>query len=244
VITQFVNDRVPISLAVLLDTSDSMFGERIREARSALDRFLFELLDRNDEFSILAFNHAPRLLTGWTSDPTVVRPALDAIRPSGATAAYDAVISALPLFSSRHRQRAALLIISDGADTASDASARDVLSALLRSEAFVYAIAIDANARQAINSRVSPDTLRALTDPSGGRTEVVRSIGDLQSATARIAEELSNQYMLGYSSSHGADGQYHSIRVKVNGGDYRVRTRNGYIAPVTRRGRTPDKAPR
>lgn len=229
-LTQFVSDRVPISLGVLLDTSDSMFGERMREARAALDRFLFELLDHDDEFSIVAFNHAPRLLTGWTADPTVVRSALDALRPSGSTAAYDAVMAALPLLESRHRQRAALLIISDGADTASDASVREVRSALLRSDAFVYAVAIDADAKQAINTRISPSTLRELTDSSGGRTEIVRSTTDLNEATARIAEELRSQYVLGYSSSHGADGQYHSIRVRVTGGDYRVRARNGYVA--------------
>ena len=121
-ITQFTGERVPIGLGVLLDTSDSMFGARIRDARAALDRFLFELLDRDDEFFVLAFNHAPHLLTGWTADPAVVRPALDAIYPSGATGAYDAVVAALPLFERRHRQRAAMLIISDGADTASDAT--------------------------------------------------------------------------------------------------------------------------
>lgn len=242
-VTQFVSDRVPVSLGVVLDTSDSMFGERIREARAALDRFLFELLDVNDEFSVFVFNHAPRLLTGWTADPAVVHSALDGLRPSGATAAYDAVLAALPLFESRHRQRAALLIISDGADTASDASVRDVRSALLRSDAFVYAVAIDASAKQAINSRVSPDTLRELTDPSGGRTVVVRSYEDLRQATTTIAEELSSQYLLGYTSSHGADGKYHSIRVRVRGGDYRVRARNGYVAPdgLSRRRAAPSR---
>ena len=234
-VTQFVSDRVPISLGVLLDTSDSMFGERIRDARMALDRFLFELLDREDEFALFAFNHAPRLLTGWTADSARVRSALNDLRPSGATAAYDAVIAALPLFESRHRQRAALLVISDGADTASDATIRDVRAALLRSDAFVYAIAIDATTWQAINSRVRPDTLREITDPSGGRTEVVRSFDDLRDATARIAEELSSQYLLGYSPSHGGDGKYHSIRVRVTGGDYRIRARSGYVATNGRR---------
>ena len=73
----------------------------------------------------------------------MVSDALAALRPSGGTAIYDAVISALPQIDRRNRQRAALLIISDGADTASDATLRDVRSALLRSDAFVYAIAID-----------------------------------------------------------------------------------------------------
>jgi Ca-activated chloride channel family protein len=229
-ITQFTGERVPIGLGVLLDTSDSMFGARIRDARTALDRFLFDLLDRDDEFFVLAFNHAPHLLTGWTNDPAVVRPALDAIYPSGATGAYDAVVAALPLFEQRHRQRGALLIISDGADTASDATIRDVRSALLRSDVFVYAIAIDAKTTQAINTRVSPQTLREITDPSGGRTDVVQTTDDLQASTARIAEELSNQYLLGYVSPKGADGKFHSIRVRVKGTDYRVRARNGYVA--------------
>jgi Ca-activated chloride channel family protein len=229
-ITQFTGERVPIGLGVLLDTSDSMFGPRIRDARTALDRFLFELLDRDDEFFVLAFNHRPHLLTGWTADPAVVRPALDAIYPSGATGAYDAVVAALPLFERRHRQRAAMLIISDGADTASDASIRDVRAALLRSDVFVYAIAIDTKTQQAINTRVSPQTLREITDPSGGRTDVVQTLDDLQGSTARIAEELSHQYLLGYVSPKAADGQFHSIRVRIKGMDYRVRARNGYVA--------------
>ena len=103
-------------------------------------------------------------------------------------------------------------------------------SALLRSDAFVYAIALDSAERHAINTRVNPTALREITDDSGGRTEVVQSSADLADATSRIAEELNSQYLLGYTSSHGADGEYHSIRVRVRGGEYKVRARNGYVA--------------
>jgi hypothetical protein len=58
----------------------------------------------------------------------------------------------------------------------------------------------------------------------------VHSTAELQEATARIADELSHQYLLGYSSSHTPDGRFHSIRVRVRGGEYRVRARNGYVA--------------
>src|SRR5262245_10348312 len=129
-ITQFTNERVPVGLGVLLDVSDSMFGKRIQDARAAVDRFLFELLDENDQFFILGFNHQPRVLTGWTHAPEEVRRALDGIKPFGGTAVYDAVIEALPVVGRRTRQRAALLVISDGADTASTATLRDVRSAL------------------------------------------------------------------------------------------------------------------
>src|SRR3954468_20206855 len=117
-ITQFTNERGPVGLGVALDISDSMFGKRIQDARAAVDRFLFELLDASDEFFILAFNHQPRTLTGWTHVPDDVRRALDGIKPFGGTAAYDAVIESLPMLERRSRQRAAILLISDGADTA------------------------------------------------------------------------------------------------------------------------------
>jgi len=229
-ITQFTRDRVPIGLGVLLDISDSMYGARIHDARTAVDRFLFDLLDPADEFFLLAFNHTPHPLTGWTRGQDDVRRALAGLRPTGGTAIYDAITEALPLIAHRSRQRAALLVISDGADTASTTTLRDVRSALLRSDAFVYAIAIDSPDRTPINTRVNPQSLREITNESGGRTEVVQASAEIADATARIAEELNSQYLLGFTSAKGADGQYHSLRVRVPQAEYRVRARNGYVA--------------
>ena len=236
-VTQFTNERVPVSLGVLIDVSDSMFGQRIKDARAAVDRFLLDLLDASDEFFVLAFNHEPRFLTGWTSSPDTVRLALDAIRPWGGTAEYDAVLAALPFFDKRTKPRASLLLITDGADTASDARLRDVRSAMLQSETFAFAIAIDPPERVAINTRVNVVALRDVTDNAGGRTEVARNAEELVAATAGIAEELNNQYLIGYNAPHKADGRFHSIRVAVRGGEYRVRARKGYVAtplPVKR----------
>jgi Ca-activated chloride channel family protein len=238
-ITQFTRERVPIGLGVLLDISDSMHGKRIQDARTAVDRFLFTLLDEADEFFLVAFNHRPRTLTAWTRAHDDVLRALEGLRPSGGTAIYDAIIDSLPLVERRTRERAALLVISDGADTASTASLRDVRSALNRSDAFVYAVAIDSPEPQPINTRVNAPALQEITGESGGRTEIVRSSADLDGATARIAEELNSQYVLGYTSPRGADGQYHSIRVRVAGSDYRVRARRGYVATPMYRRRSP-----
>ena len=213
-ITQFSRQRVPIGLGVLLDISDSMFGKRIHDARAAVDRFLFDLLDPADEFFLMAFNHTPRLSTGWTRAQADVQKALAALKPSGGTAIYDAILDALPLLERRERQRGALLVISDGADTASTMTLRDVRAALLRTDAFVYAIAIDSPDRQAINTRVNPQALREITNESGGRTEIVQTSAELTGATARIAEELNSQYLLGYTSPRGADGKFHSLRVR------------------------------
>ena len=235
-ITQFTNERVPVSLAVLLDVSDSMFGQRLVDSRSAIERFLFDLLDDKDEFSVVVFNHHPRALTQWTQAPDVVRSAMATLKPFGSTALYDAVLTTLPMMDTRTKQRASVLIISDGADTASDSSLREVRSALVRSDAFVYAIAVDPPAKRAINETVNVSALNEITGGSGGNTELVHQTSDLEAATARIADELNHQYVLGYYSQLPLDGGYRSIRVRATNPEYRVRARRGYIAtPRTRR---------
>jgi VWFA-related protein len=229
-ITHFTGERVPVSLGLLLDVSDSMYGQRIKDARAAVSTFLLELLSPDDEFFVIAFNHAPRTLMQWSHTPDQVSARLEGLRPSGGTAIYDSVLTALPLFEVRSRQRAAVVLISDGADTASDATVRDVRSSLLRSDAFVYAVAIDPPDTRPINAKVNPYTLREMTDDTGGRTEVVHDTADLGAATRRIADDLNHQYVFGYTSSKKPDGQYHSIRVKVAGEGLRVRARRGYVA--------------
>src|SRR5688572_28268029 len=71
-ITVFTDERVPISLGVLLDSSDSMRGQRIADARSAVDRFVSTLLETGDEAFVAPFNHRPRLSGHWTQPPAVL----------------------------------------------------------------------------------------------------------------------------------------------------------------------------
>jgi len=77
--------------------------------------------------------------------------------------------------------------------------------------------------------RVNADALRQITDDTGGRTEIVRGFDGLDSATARIADELSKQYFLGYTSSVDKDGRWHAIRVTVRDRNLNVRARRGYV---------------
>lgn len=234
-LTHFTRDRVPLSVGVVLDVSQSMFGQRIDDARLALDQFLTDRLDEGDEVFISVFNHEPSIAVPWTVGPRELRNRLDHVRPWGGTSIYDAMMSALPLFEARKHPRAAVVLISDGSDTGSLASVRDVRRELRRSAAFVYAIAIDAPDTRAINDRVNPFALREITTDSGGYTEVVRDSPELGPATARIAEELNHQYMLGYRPARPADGTYRSIRVRIAGRDHTVRTRRGYVADPPRR---------
>jgi Ca-activated chloride channel homolog len=229
-ISQFSNERVPLGLGLLLDISDSMFGRRIKDAEAAVEQFLTTLLDPADAFFVMTFNHQPRLMFGWKTDPEGVHDALAKLKPTGSTAIYDAMLAAMPYLEHRPRERAAMVLITDGADTASDVTLHDLRPALVRSDAFVYAIAIDTPEPQPIAQRVSVDTLNEITGQSGGRTEVVRNTADIELATKNIAEELNHQYLLGYSSPHPGDGQYHSIRVRATNPSYKVRARAGYVA--------------
>ena len=115
----------------------------------------------------------------------------------------------------------------------------DLRPALVRSDAFVYAIAIDTPEPQRdLASGSTSTTLNEITGQSGGRTEVVRDTADLRRRDGQHRRRAEHQYVLGYSSPHPGDGQYHSIRVRmINRDGYKVRARNGYVAarrPTTR----------
>jgi VWFA-related protein len=80
------------------------------------------------------------------------------------------------------------------------------------------------------DERVNAEALRMLTADSGGRAEIVFSPRDLDPATAGIADELSQQYFLGYVSTLPKDGRWHTIDLRMRKGHYTVRARKGYLA--------------
>jgi len=232
-VTQFTDQRVPVSLGVLLDASDSMRGQPIVDARSALDRFVADLLEPEDEAFVAAFNHRPRIVALWTRPPATLKSQLDALRPTGGTAIYDALVASSTLFDLRTHTRSALVVISDGADTASDRSLQQARDVIRRTDPFVYAIAIDSADARA-STRVNPDALREITGPTGGYTEVVHTAEDLGPATERIANELNHQYTIGYTPQRAPDGSWRMIRVRVKERGYLTRSRRGYYSEPTR----------
>ena len=233
-VAQFTDQRVPVSLGVLLDASDSMRGRPVVDAREALNRFVGELLFPEDEAFVATFNHSPRLAARWKRPTSSLVDVLKGLQPSGGTAIYDSLAETARLFERRNNARAAFVLISDGADTASDRTLHQALDTIRRSDAFVYAIAIDPPDARG-STRVNPEALREITSLSGGYTEVVRSAADLGPATARIADELNKQYTLGYSSTRPPDGSWRALRVRVrNTAEYSVRARRGYYADPAR----------
>jgi Ca-activated chloride channel homolog len=226
-IVQFNNDRVPVSLGLAVDVSDSMYGVRIAEARAAIDRFVLSLLDEGDEAFLMVFNHEPTVKAPW-SRPRSLAGRLDRVTPFGGTAIFDAVVKAASMFDTRRFQRCGLVVISDGNDTASDVSLQDTLRRLNQTDAFLYGIALDAPGGAAINRGFSPAGLNDLAGQTGGYTEVIHDPSELTPAAERIANELNHQYTLAYAPQRAPDGQYHGIRVRTGNPKLTVRSRRGY----------------
>ena len=125
-IGQFTSDAVPISLLVAINISGSMQGPRFERARSAVLR-LVDRLSSQDEISVYAFNDTTHRLADWTNERASVIDALRTVTPSGGTALYEAVATALDPLRDRAalnrsrdavRHRQAMLLISDGRDHA------------------------------------------------------------------------------------------------------------------------------
>jgi Ca-activated chloride channel family protein len=268
-LSHFSAERVPVSLGIVLDTSGSMAGEKIANARAAIERFVGRLLTPSDEVFLYGFSNEVERLQEWTSDPDAVSATLRRVRAVGGTAMYDAVLKAIPVAQRGRHRKKAIVLISDGNDTNSRSTMSDVRNAVRASEVLVYAVGIDGEGEPAMigqpptlpipvpfpipgrrpptqwpsppqypptsgrtsgGDRLNPSALRELTDSSGGRTEVVRSSRDLDPATVSIADELSQQYALSYTSPGQRDGRWHAIRVEVRDRSLRVRSRRGYVA--------------
>ena len=168
-ISHFSSERVPVSLGIVLDTSGSMEGEKFAAARRALDRFLFDLLDRDDEIFLYTFDATPELVENWTTDRQRIVRGLARVDPGGGTALYDAVAEAVPLAQSGTRRKKALVVISDGNDTSSRTSLREVQQLIRETEVLVYAIGIDGRDATTASNQPPPRMPIPIPFPFPGR---------------------------------------------------------------------------
>src|SRR5687768_4233807 len=142
-VTHFSNDRVPVSLGIVLDTSGSMTPDKMSAARSAIDRFIYDLLGEDDELFFVEFSNVPRLVQDWTTDRRAFSRAVARVNPAGGTAMYDAVAASLPIAAAGKHSKKALLVISDGNDTNSQTRANELRQMSRESEVLVYALGVD-----------------------------------------------------------------------------------------------------
>lgn len=234
----FSHEHTPISLAILLDSSLSMEG-KLDEAKEAAVRFVRRLRPQ-DEAQIVHFNERVRVVQGFTPDVGALEAAIRSARAGGGTALYTAVYVALKDLASHRRQgelrRLAIVVLSDGEDTASLVSDEQALELARQSEIGVYGISLRSPAGLSA-SRSNPSLSRffisALSRETGGQAHFPRAVSQLAAVYDQVLDELRSQYSVGYVSNNARrDGKWRNIVVRLlKRPGLRVRHKPGYFAP-------------
>jgi Ca-activated chloride channel family protein len=225
-ITVFSMEQTPFAAAILLDTSGSMEG-RVTLARAAAIRFL-DGLREEDVASVYHFHTDVEQLQDFSAGRDLP-PMAYGLSSRGMTALNDAVVRAAKDLAARPEKRRAIVVLSDGLDTKSSATAEKALQAALSAHATIYTVDMMDPSANAVERMKSAGALKNFAGKSGGR--YVSSPGGqaLDQAFGSILDELSNQYTLGYRPLNRAkDGRWRSIELKLSRPDLSTRTRDGY----------------
>ena len=234
-ISIFAHENLPISMVLMVDTSASM-DDKLSAARTAGKRFV-RTLRPQDVAQVMQFNDRATVLQDFTADHAALEEAFDHTEASGPTALHNALYVALKDLakqkSARELRRRALVLLSDGEDTASLVSDDQVLELARKTEINIYAISLRAKTapdRSRLKFSQAAHLLTALTQDTGGQVHFPNSLSELEAVYDRIAEELRSQYSLGYvSSNKRTDGKWRRIVVRVpTREDLKVRHKLGY----------------
>jgi Ca-activated chloride channel family protein len=240
----FASAEVPLDVVLLIDTSASM-ADKLESSRQAARRFLGSL-GPSDRAALVEFNTQVRILQPFTSDPSRIAEALSTTRARGNTALYTGLYVALDHFSRLQRdggaiRKSAIVVLSDGQDTASLIGADDVTERARRAGVPLYFVSLlsgeegQAVADEGGRRRSTPHdfVLNALARETGARAFFPSRLEDLEGVYEAVARELSLQYTLAYAPDDtSTDGRFRSVLVRVPGlPGARPRTRAGYYAP-------------
>jgi len=234
----FTRTAQPIALSILMDSSTSM-EPRLRTAQEAAAGFVRGLKEL-DVAQIIEFDSQVQVVQAFTHDRSLLQAAIRRTDAGGSTSLYNAVYVAL----SEQRKarpkdeavirRQAIVVLSDGDDTSSLVDYEQVLDLSKRSEVVVYAIGLRTPGENPQGRFSEADfVLRTLSEQTGGRVFFVEKIEQLEAIYQQIADELSNQYSIGYTPGNlRRDGAWRSIQVRVSEPGTVARTRRGYFGPT------------
>jgi Ca-activated chloride channel family protein len=229
----FAPEDTPVTVGLLVDVSGSMFAERATVAAAA--SLFVERSNPADEIFAMAFDDRVRAtLPGglpFTHDAAVVRRALaGAPYRGGWTALHDAVVAAIRQVRQGSHSRRALIVVSDGGDNASRISFRELMAQAKTSDTVIYTVALV----DPFSVFVNPKRLAQLAAATGGKAFRPSSVGGVEEAFHRIADDLRSAYTIGYAPATPiTHGQYRRIRAVARtpqGRVVAVQTRQGYIA--------------
>ena len=220
-VTTFAAGDFTLSVAIALDRSFSMSGERLATARSAARLFLGELRPA-DESMLIGIGSTTEVLAPLSSDRAGQYEVLSTLDAFGTTGLYDAIITAIDAVQPA-RGRRALVLLSDGSDRYSTATSTQALERARASDVIMYPVAFGSTRAEVFAE------LAALT---GGRSFHVREARQLPETLRAIASELRHQYLLGYSPSRTpVPGSYEwrDIAVSTRRPAVTIRARDGYL---------------
>jgi Ca-activated chloride channel family protein len=228
-ITLFSVEETPFAAAILLDTSGSM-ETRLTLARAAALRFL-EGLREEDVASVYNFDSTVEQLQDFSPGRDLPPVAYD-LNSKGMTALNDAVLHAAKDLAQRPEKRRAIIVLSDGVDTKSSATAEKALNAALAANATIYTVDMSDPSMNGTERMRAAGALKYYAVKSGGRYVSKPGGQALDDAFKGILEELSNQYTLGYRPDKlTRDGRWRNIQLKLSRSELNARTRSGYRAP-------------
>ena len=234
-ISLFAQEEWPIRLQVMLDASGSMGGV-LPVAKRAAQRLL-RTLRPGDEAEVAQFSRSLRVLQESTGDMAALERAVDEVSPLGDTALYNALYVTLK-DQARNRnademQRRAIVVLSDGEDTASMVDDEQLIDLARRAGVVIYAIGLLTPPAPGHPAPTLPTyVLTALARETGGRAYFPHSLAELDGAYDRIASELRTLYGVGYVPLNpSSDGRWRRIAIRTRQGSLQVRHRSGYYAP-------------
>jgi len=236
-ISNFSREAQPIALSLVLDSSTSM-ELKLGIAQEAATGFARRLAPR-DIAQVIDFDSQARILQTFTGDKALLETAIRRTQAGGSTSLYNAVYQALSELkrlraettADIHRQ--AIVVLSDGEDTSSLVAYEEVLELAKRSDVAVYAIGL--RMKNEVPTRgwnEAEFVLRSLAQETGGRSYSVGDANQLPAIYSQIADELANQYTVGYTSKNSKrDGAWRRINVRVARESTTARTKAGYFGP-------------
>jgi Ca-activated chloride channel family protein len=224
----------PLHLGLLLDTSGSM-ADDLKDARSAAVKFV-NALDGAADVTLVDFDTEVRVARFGADDYPRLVERIRGRKADGWTALYDAVGVYLNGAQSQDGRKV-LVLYTDGGDTTSSLTFRDMLDLLKASDVTVYAIGYLEH--QSSSGRIQQRSeLERAAETTGGQSFFPGIAKDLTGVFEKIREELAARYSLGYISSDArTDGTWRNVEIKLVRPDLkgvRLRTRTGYFAPYKR----------
>ncbi len=218
-IQTFAAGEFPLALAIGVDRSFSVPRDQLDAAATAARSFV-QRLRPSDQVMVLAIGSEVEAISALSTNHGAATAALERLEPWGTTPLHDATLNALDAIQSASGRRA-LILLSDGEDRYSAASADAVVAEARRRDVLVYPIA---------TGRKRPPMFVELASVTGGRSFHAAERRALEAALDSIARELRSQYLLGYTpSADDVRRGWRSIRVTVSRPDARVRARDGYF---------------